>query len=102
MVDKVRCPSCRGAKKVPKLGGMIGECNTCKGDGQVNPRDIPPPVKVEALPIEHEIVKAVSECIPASTREIQSAPVEGNIPVAKIQAAVNSVSAKKNIYRKKA
>lgn len=35
MSDKVRCPSCRGAKKVPKLGGMIGDCNTCGGKGLV-------------------------------------------------------------------
>ena len=29
-----RCPTCRGAKKMPKIGGMVGDCNTCKGTGR--------------------------------------------------------------------
>ncbi len=34
-MSEVRCPSCRGAKQVPKLGGMIGDCNLCSGKGTV-------------------------------------------------------------------
>ena len=29
-----RCPTCKGAKKMPKIGGMAGDCNTCKGTGK--------------------------------------------------------------------
>ena len=31
----VRCPACRGAKKVMKLGGLEGDCNTCLGKGEI-------------------------------------------------------------------
>lgn len=39
MDELVRCNSCRGSKKVAKLGGMIGECNTCKGAGRIKPAE---------------------------------------------------------------
>lgn len=41
MVTTVRCPHCRGAKKVPQLGGIIGNCRLCKGDGQIKQVDKP-------------------------------------------------------------
>lgn len=42
----IRCPSCRGSKKVPKLGGMIGDCNTCKGKGEILESDRPAPIVI--------------------------------------------------------
>lgn len=68
MTDTIRCPACRGAKKVPKLGGMIGECNTCSGKGQI--KAIDKPVKVEATiedVISKELINAVADCVPASS-----------------------------------
>lgn len=70
MTDTVRCPSCRGAKKVPKLGGVVGECNTCEGKGTILAADKPKPVVVEAVPQVNEVVKAVADCVPASTVEL--------------------------------
>ncbi len=70
MTENVRCPSCRGAKKVPKLGGIIGECNTCKGKGTILASDKPKPVVSEVLPNTVDIVKAVSDSVPASTVEV--------------------------------
>jgi hypothetical protein len=67
MTDKVRCPSCRGAKKVPKLGGMIGECNTCMGNGNILASDKPKPVSVEPVMPVNTIVKAVADSVPSST-----------------------------------
>lgn len=31
-----RCPACRGRKQVEKLGGILGNCNTCDGKGVVD------------------------------------------------------------------
>lgn len=31
----IKCPSCKGAKKVVKLGLMEGDCNTCEGAGVI-------------------------------------------------------------------
>lgn len=67
MTDLIRCPACRGAKKVPKLGGMIGECNTCKGKGNIAAVDKPKPVIVEEFPDVSSIANAVADCVPASS-----------------------------------
>lgn len=67
MTDLIRCPSCRGSKKVPKLGGMIGDCNTCKGKGNIAAVDKPKPVIVEELPDVSSIAHAVADCVPASS-----------------------------------
>jgi RecJ-like exonuclease len=76
MTDTIRCPACRGAKKVPKLGGMIGECNTCSGKGTILAADKPKPVVMEETPEVNEVIKAVSECLPPSTitLELKSEP----------------------------
>ena len=66
MSDLIRCSACRGAKKVPKLGGMIGDCNTCKGLGQIKASDAHVMVKPQPVPVVTEIIKAVSDCVPAS------------------------------------
>ena len=92
-MEMIRCPSCRGSKKVAKLGGVIGDCNTCEGKGQIKAVDKP-------VPVVAPIVVPVSEVMEATARVIQSAPKPGNIPVEKIQAAVESVS-KPNIYKRK-
>lgn len=65
-MSMIRCPGCRGAKKVPKLGGMIGECNQCNGVGQIHEGDKPKPVVIEAAPITNAVIKAVADCVPAS------------------------------------
>ena len=89
MTDTVRCPACRGAKKVPKLGGMIGECNTCSGKGTILAADKPVSINAIVCPeiaAKVEILNAVADCVPASTVE---------------SVTVNESVAKKNIYRKK-
>lgn len=78
MTDTIRCPACRGARKVPKLGGMIGECNTCKGKGNILAVD--KPVKVE-ITVEDvcakEMINAVADCVPAST----VSPIEVDVKI---------------------
>lgn len=92
MTDTVRCPACRGSKKVPKLGGMIGECNTCRGKGTILAEH--KPVKVEVTledVISKELINAVAQAVPAE-RIIKNAPVEGNVPREDIEKAVKQVS----------
>lgn len=64
-MDMVRCPSCRGAKKMAKLGGVIGDCNTCNGDGKIKACDKPVSVVVVNEPV-CDIVSQVAECLPVS------------------------------------
>lgn len=77
-MDKVRCPACRGAKKIPKLGGMVGECNTCNGTGQINATDKPKPVEVIADVISKELINAVADCVPATTVEKVSITIQND------------------------
>lgn len=67
MTDLIRCPNCRGSKKVAKLGGMIGDCNACKGKGTIAESDRPLKVVAESLPYTHDIIKATSEAVPDTT-----------------------------------
>lgn len=62
MTDTMRCPSCNGAKTIMRLGGMMGDCNTCSGKGVILVADMPKPVIVEpiASPVA-DIIKAVNE-----------------------------------------
>jgi len=90
----VRCPSCRGAKKVPKLGGMIGECNTCVGVGKINVCDKVKIVSVDADSIaSHNIIEAVATAIPFNPTVIE--------PVAAIPIPVIKVDPKKALYKRK-
>ena len=63
MLEKVRCPACRGARKVAKLGGVIGECNMCAGSGKINVVD-----KVKIAPVMEpvnnvDIIKQVADVV---------------------------------------
>jgi hypothetical protein len=70
MADLMRCPNCRGAKQVMKLGGMFGNCNLCSGKGEVSPDSVPKPVAVvQSLPMTSELINATADCIPPSTVE---------------------------------
>ncbi len=107
MTESVRCPACRGSKKVPKLGGVIGDCNLCQGKGSILAVDKPKPVIVEPHVSQSEIINAVADSVPVSDRVIKSAPVEGTIPREKIKAAVTAASndikidGKKALYKRK-
>jgi len=67
MTDTIRCPACRGSKRVAKLGGVIGECNMCKGLGTILEADKPRAVVQMDSPLISELVKAVADSIPVST-----------------------------------
>jgi len=91
MTEYLRCPACRGARKVPKLGGMIGECNTCSGKGQILLADKPKPVKIEPVLPEVDIINRVAECVPSSDDKFIELPVEQQ----------TKVDGKKALYRRK-
>ena len=72
MSDMVRCPSCRGAKRVPKLGGMIGDCSTCDAKGKIKACDKPVPVVAVVEPVVADIVEQVAEVIAITEPEINT------------------------------
>lgn len=90
MVEMVRCPNCRGMKKVAKLGGMMGDCNLCSGKGEIAETDRVKPLLVAPVESVAHIVSAVADCVPATTVE--------TLPVSEPQIKIDG---KKAIYRKK-
>jgi hypothetical protein len=68
--EMIRCTSCKGAKKVAKLGGVIGVCNTCDGTGKIKLTDKPVFSNVELQPSEAVVIKSVAECMPVAAPEI--------------------------------
>lgn len=73
----IRCPACRGAKKVAGLGGMICKCRTCTGTGSILATDKPVTVVVEPPLNVAEVVKAVSDTVPVSEPEPLPVKVDG-------------------------
>lgn len=91
MDELVRCPACRGAKKVCKLGGMVGDCNTCKGKGEVKLSEKPIMVMSPIPEPVAEVVKAVSEAVAVSPEPVtQELPLRQKLPDGKV-----------NIYKRK-
>lgn len=99
MTDTVRCPACRGAKKVPKLGGMIGECNTCAGKGTILASDKPKPVEIMPLESNVDIINAVSNALPVMTHELKDSINESSIALPEEPAI--KVDPKKALYKRK-
>ncbi len=101
-MEEIRCPACRGSKKVAKLGGMIGDCNTCKGKGQIKACDKPIMVMAPIPEPIADVIKGVSECVPASSPEPTTQelplPVSKMFPPAKPGV---TESKPKNIYKRK-
>jgi hypothetical protein len=64
--ELVRCPSCRGRKQVEKLGGVLGDCNTCLGEGKIKLCDkpLPPLSQSEAVYGNKDVIEAVSRAVP--------------------------------------
>lgn len=65
----VRCTSCRGTKKLAKLGGVIGDCNLCDGTGKI--KESEKPVMTQSVNLEHvhtsSVIAAVAKAVPFKT-----------------------------------
>lgn len=106
MSESVRCPACRGSKKVAKLGGIIGECNTCKGEGTILASEkFVPEHKMHVSNDDAIVINQVADCVPVTVEErtVKMAPVEGNIKREIIKESVEKVKAdnKRAIYKRK-
>jgi hypothetical protein len=83
----MRCPTCKGQKKLAKLGGVVGDCDTCEASGKIKVKDKPVPFVVNRddilSPAFPEIVKEVSsvepELLPAipSLSAVQALKAQG-------------------------
>ena len=96
-MDKVRCSNCRGAKKVAKLGGMMGDCNLCLGTGMINQADKPSAVTVSPVEPVADIIAQVANVVPKAIR-IDKPKVVGVVDVVEDKPKVHS---KKAIYKRK-
>jgi hypothetical protein len=59
MADSVRCPTCRGYKKVNGIGGIERDCHKCSGKGTVAPEAVV--VTQMAAAATDEIVEAIKK-----------------------------------------
>ena len=66
----VPCGTCRGAKFMMKLGGLYGECNECKGLGEIRKlKKIEPEVlKEKAQEIADTIKEGMKSFTPPSKK----------------------------------
>ena len=95
MSEMVRCVSCRGAKQVPRLGGIYGDCLTCHATGKMKACDVVRPVVVVAsLPMTDALIASTAECVPV---EIKDSPVS---EVAVEPVAQHDTKARK-VYKRK-
>lgn len=113
MSESIRCPSCRGAKRVPKLGGMIGDCNTCIGKGTILAVDKPKPaVVVDNSSADSAVIAAVSNAVddspftggfiidPSGAKTILGKKSQSSKPEP-IKEEVLKIDPKKAVYKRK-
>jgi len=93
VTESIRCPACRGSKKVAKLGGVIGDCNMCRGKGTILAVDKPKPVEPEVNVGVADIISAVADSIPASNIDV--------LPVGDVIEAVAKIDGKRAVFKKK-
>jgi len=86
MSEMVRCPACRGSKKVAKLGGIMGDCNMCSGSGQIKECDRPKPILIVDVEPVVDVIKAVEH-----VAVVEELPIKEAI----------KIDGKKALYRKK-
>jgi hypothetical protein len=97
MADLVRCSNCRGMKKVAKLGGMMGDCNLCKGTGEIEVSAKPVAV-VESMPLLNDIIAATANCIGIVDSASAS---DAKIEVKDVVKDVIKIDGKKAIFKRK-
>jgi DnaJ-class molecular chaperone len=102
MGETVRCPGCRGAKKVAKLGGIIGSCNTCKGLGTILASDKVKVVVNDVVDDNKDIIDAVNHALPVSDSEpFKGVAIIDEPVVNEIDKAVMKENIKNVLYKRK-
>lgn len=101
MDDKlVTCPTCRGAREMMKLGGIMGKCNLCTGTGKIKHSEVP--MLKEIVPAENigELIKKVGEAIPWSGKSSKPVTVE---PIQEPQPIQDTIKVERNraLYKRK-
>lgn len=88
--ELIRCTACRGRKRVEKLGGVIGDCNTCEGSGKIKLADKPVPVVSVADSNVSDVINAVSRVTPNQIDDVND-----------VKQAANTASKRAVFKRKK-
>lgn len=94
--ELIRCPSCRGRKQVEKLGGVLGDCNTCVGSGKIKQVDKYVPVVSEVDVVNDDVIRAVARMVPNQVDPLESVVYE------EIKAVEVDVVESANIPKKRA
>ena len=76
--ELIRCTACRGRKRVEKLGGVIGDCNTCNGEGKIKLVDKPAPVASVADTNVSDVINAVSRVTPNQIDDVNDVKPAAN------------------------
>lgn len=97
--DTVRCPVCRGSKKVAKLGGVVGDCNLCGGKGHILTVDKPKTVVAEKVEVVGDIVSQVRDAV--KDVEIKFQPEMRAVILEDEKVKDVKVDPKRALYRKK-
>ncbi len=87
-MNMIRCPHCRGTKKVPKLGGIIGECDSCNATGKISVEDRPNYSQKIEQELVGDIIKQVADSVPIAVNEV-------------IEEPLVKVDTKRTLYRQK-
>ena len=83
MTGMIRCTSCKGSKKLYKLGGILGDCGLCNATGRIKECDKPlPPMSNYddvygcAVISEHkiDIISATARAVPGQIEPFESKP----------------------------
>ena len=63
MAHEIRCPRCKGLKRIPLLGGMVGDCPQCEGIGKVVAEEVIQPAIVAEPEPSAEVIKEVQKAV---------------------------------------
>ena len=94
--ELIRCNACRGRKMIEKLGGVLGECNTCKGSGKIKAAD---KTKIKA-----DNIDAACEVVPVSENYVEIIDAVAQASPSQIEPAVDIVKTtkvKRAVFKRK-
>jgi len=111
-IEMIRCPACKGTKKVAGLGMIVNDCTMCFATGKIKASDKPKPIEQIVQESVKEVIAEVSKQEPTIlfndelVNEIKEETKQVNELTEDKPIAVNDSpvvkTGKRAIYRKKA
>src|SRR5690606_40897420 len=60
-IEMIRCPACKGTKKVAGLGMIVNDCTMCFATGKIKASDKPKPIEQIVEESVKEVIAEVSK-----------------------------------------